>query len=178
LLARVALARGRTAEALAHATAVAEAEGASPAAYVLRAEVRARAGDLAGALADAEAAARRAAAFELDGPVTGLEAVRADALARAGRFDEAEAAYRKEIAAFPGNLGAHANLAALLASRGRRGEIQALFEAMAAGNPGPRARAVAAATWAALGDPARAAAWSADARAGETVSRSGSPRRN
>jgi len=160
LRARVALAEGRLDEAEEHAGAA--GGGARPplSAALLLAEVRARRGDLGGALAllDETAAAATAAGVER---LRGLETLRADALARMGRTAEAESAYRREIAALPGNLTAHANLAALLFSEGRRREVGPLLEEMAAKNPGARACRVAAVAWEAFGDRRQAAAWRA-----------------
>ena len=83
--------------------------------------------------------------------VRNLQAVRADALARMGRPGPAEEAYRREAAAFPGNLVAQANLAALLFAENRRADAAAVLQAMVAANPGPRSRQVAAATLQAVG---------------------------
>jgi tetratricopeptide (TPR) repeat protein len=127
------------------------AEAGSPAhARVLRAEVLVRRGDHAGAL--------RA----LDGTppsVFKAEFVRADALARQGRAAEAEAAYRRHIAAFPKHLQSYANLAVLAFVQGRRGEVDAILEQMAGAAPGAEAYRVAEKTMAAFADRRAAAAW-------------------
>ncbi len=164
LLARVALARNRLDEADREATAALQARNPQPSAMLLRAEVKTRRGDLTGALALLEEAQGRARSLGIE-RIYRLEALRADALARLNRGKEAEAAYRREIAAYPGNLVAHANLAALLFSEGRRGEVDPLLEEMAAANPSARARGVAATVWEAFGDRPRASAWRARAAA-------------
>ena len=160
LLARVALARGDLAAALREADAAAAGRSPRPASMLVGAEVRVRRGDYAGALARLAEADRRARALDL-GAVRNLEAVRADALARSNRPREAEEAFRREIAAFPSNLLAHANRAALLFAEGRRDEAQAALDAMVAANPGPRACETAAATLDAVGDRKGAARWRA-----------------
>ena len=129
-----------------------------PSSLVLAAEIRTRAGDPAGALARLDEADRLARAMRLDA-VPGLEYQRADALARLGRAPEAEAAYRREIARFPRHLQAWANLGVLLHLQRRPAELDRLMGEMAAANPGPAARDVAAKTFDALGDRKRAAAW-------------------
>jgi choline-sulfatase len=163
LRARIALARGRPREALAHAQAAVQAKRpAPPSALLALAEVRARTGDLAGALATLDEAERQAAALGLARP-HGLEFLRGDTLARLARPPEAEAAYRREIAAYPAQTQAYANLAVLLFLQKRGAEIDPLFEEMAARNPTAAAYRAAAVTWEALGDRRRAAAWRARA---------------
>jgi predicted Zn-dependent protease len=118
--------------------------------------VRTRQGDTAGALARLDEAESRARTTGL-AAVFNLEALRAEALARSGRPREAEAAYRREVAAFPSHLVAHARLAALLFAQGRPDEGRATLEAMVVANPNPQARRVAVVTLEAVGDGAGAA---------------------
>jgi choline-sulfatase len=160
LLARVALARGDLATALREADAAAAGRNPQPASLLVGAEVRIRRGDYQAALARVDAAEQRARGIGL-AAVRNLEAVRADALVRAGRPREAEAAFRREVAAFPANLRAHANLAALLFAERRLADANAVLAAMVAANPGPRACHVAAVTLEAVGDRAGAARWRA-----------------
>ncbi len=155
LLARIALARGRLAEARQHADAAVAVRNPQPASWLIGAEVRTAEGDYEGALARLAEAARRAKALELES-VYSLEALRGDALARSGRPREAEAAYRREASAFPGNLVAQANLAALLFAQGRRQDALVVLDALIAANPHPRARQVAVVTLEAVGDRATA----------------------
>jgi tetratricopeptide (TPR) repeat protein len=155
LRARVALARGSLEEARRHADAATTGRNPQPASWLAGAEVRTAQGDHAGALARLSEAERRARELGLSA-VYNLEALRADALARSGRAADAEAAYRREGAAFPGNLLAQANLAALLYAAGRRPDALAVLDQMLAANPNPRARQVAAATLEAVGDRASA----------------------
>ena len=156
LRARIALARGRLDEARRHADAAVAVRNPQPAAWLIGAEVRTAQGEFAGALARLDEAAARAQALELDS-LYNLVALQADALARSGRPREAEAAYRREAASFPGNLVAQANLAALLFAQGRRQDALAVLDAMIAANPHPRARQVAVVTLEAVGDEAAAA---------------------
>jgi tetratricopeptide (TPR) repeat protein len=158
LRARVALARGRLDDARRLADEASGGRNPQPASWLVGAEVRIGQGDFAGALARLNAARRRADAIGL-AAVYNLEALRADALARSGRLAEAEAAYRREVADFPGHLRAHANLAALLFAQGRRADGLAALEAMTVANPGPRACQAAAVTLGAVGEKRAAGRW-------------------
>jgi choline-sulfatase len=158
LLARVALRSGDLTRAATEVQAAEARARPRPSTLVLAAEVKVRANDLQGALATLAEAERLAGTMRLDA-VPGLEFQRADALARLGRVEEAEAAYGREIARFPRHLQAWANLAVLLHLQGRTADRDALMERMAAANPGPGAADVAAKTLDALGDRGRAAAW-------------------
>jgi choline-sulfatase len=144
LLARTALARGDLAAveqeaALSRGDAAAEQQ-----ALLTRTEARVRAGRLLEAMAlldgarqEREASGRRA--------FRGLEERRGDVLARLGRNDEAAAAFRKEIAGYPGNSQAYANLAVLLATMGRPREgVRRILDEMVRARPGPRSAALAA----------------------------------
>jgi protein O-GlcNAc transferase len=161
LRARVALARGRLDEARRLAVAAASSRNPPPASWLVGAEVRIAQGDYKGALARLAEARRRADAIGL-AAVYNLEALRGDALARSGRLDEAEAAYRREVSAFPSHLRAYANLAALLFAQRRRADGLAALEAMVAANPVPRARQAAAVTLRAVGDRPGAARFASE----------------
>ena len=91
--------------------------------------------------------------------VYGLDFLRGDALARLARPAEAEAAYRREIEAFPDHLQAYTNLAVLSFVQGKRPAVASILEGMARANPGPPAYRLAAKTWEAFGDRKAAAAW-------------------
>ena len=84
LRARIALRRGDLSGRGARGAGGAGAGAPAPSSLVLAAEIRARSGDLPGALARLEEADRLARAMRLDG-VPGLEFQRADALARLNR---------------------------------------------------------------------------------------------
>jgi len=79
-----------------------------------------------------------------------LDFVRADALARSGRIDEARAAYQREIKAFPDDLRAYTNLAVLQFISGDRAGADATLRAMVSANPTEGARALAKRTRATL----------------------------
>jgi choline-sulfatase len=156
VLASVALAEGRLDEAEREAGQVASDPGARARAAVVSAEVLARRGQ-------PEQALERLAALLGDpglGPVPWLEFVRGDVLARLGRHDEAAAALRAEIAAFPGHARAYASLAIVGALSGRPlSESRRILEDMNRAAPGPRSAALAARALAFVGDAAGAAGW-------------------
>jgi len=120
-------------------------------------------GDPAAAVELLAGARERIAAGEI-APVATLEGTAGDALARLGRAAEAEAAFRREIARFPGGTEAYARLALLLASQRRFDEIRPLLDAMVAAQPGPRALLVAGQVMEDLGNRGDAAAYRARAR--------------
>jgi arylsulfatase A-like enzyme/Flp pilus assembly protein TadD len=157
LLARVALAAGRLNEAEVQARAARESNP-HPSANLLLAEIAIRRGDHTGALRLLDDTAAHATELGMD-HVYGLDFLRGDALARLTRPAEAEAAYRREIEAFPDHLQAYANLAVLYFVQGKRAAVQAMLEDMARANPGPSAYRLAAKTWEAFGDRRAAAAW-------------------
>jgi choline-sulfatase len=173
LLARVALARGRIDVAAEEARRARETSS-QPSAIVLQAEVAIRRGAYAEALTLLDEAQGLAAERNM-GPVHRLEFMRADALARSGRPVEAEAAYGREVAAFPDDLQAYANLAVLRFLSGNRAAVASTLEDMVRANPGRAANRVAAKTLETLGDRAAAAAWSR--RAEKQAVKSGSARR-
>jgi arylsulfatase A-like enzyme/tetratricopeptide (TPR) repeat protein len=134
-----------------------------PSSTLLLAEVLVRRGQLKAAEQALDEAAREAAAQELP-RVRGLEALRADVLARSGRLAEAEEAYLREIRAFPDNLLAYANLAALRFAQGRRKESDAILETLVEENPHPQAYVTGATALEAFGRREDAARFRARAR--------------
>ena len=159
LLARIAMARGdlATAESRARDAMADPAAGAEGA--MLLAQVHVQRSELPQALAVVEQA--RARVLERGGPLpTGLEPLRADVLARLGRFLEAEAVLRQEIRAFPGRAQSYATLAVVLALEGRpRAEVRETLETMARAAPGPSTLLLGAQTLEFLGDKAAARDW-------------------
>jgi len=155
LLAWAALARGDAPAAETEArSALVLAPGAAGSALAL-AEALVRGGDTGQALAVLEGA--RARAKE---PVRGLEFARGDLLARLGRHADAAAAFEQEIRSFPTNADAYARLAIVYAIEGRtRAEVARLVDAMHAASPGPRTAALAAETFASIGDTVQAERW-------------------
>lgn len=149
LLSRVALARRdfRTAEA--EATLAIGTQNPQPSHMLLRADVLRAAGDLQGALAAADAAEARAKELGVS-KLYRLDFVRGDVLARMERVPEAIDAYRREIANFPHDTQAYANLAIIYFITGRRDEMERVLDALVKANPHPGARALAAKTRAEL----------------------------
>ena len=97
-------------------------------------------------------------------PTAGLESDRGDALARLGRYPQAEEAFREEIRRFPEDLQAYSRLAILLAATHRFDEIEPLLEQMATANPQRRSYLVAAETLERLGNREGAGRWRQRAR--------------
>jgi len=158
LLARVALARGDFASAAEQAQAAVSGRNPQPSATLIVAEVRLRVGDPGQALEIVNQAEARAR--ELKQPqVFNLEFLRADALARLNRPDEAAAAYGREIGAFPGHAQAYANLAVIYFIRGDRAGVDRLMAEMARANPSRRSYLLAAATYEAFRQNEKAARW-------------------
>lgn len=158
LLARVALARSNLAVAEAEAAAAVEARNPQPAAVLVMAEVKLKAGQPEQALAVVDRAATYARELKLSS-VYNLEFLRADALARLNRADEAEAAFRREIELFPSHAQAYASLAVIRFIRRDREGANRLLEEMARINPSSRTYLIAATTSEFFGDAAQTAAW-------------------
>jgi len=159
LLAKVALARSDLAEAerqarLAMADAAAESEGA-----MILAQVHVRRSELPLALAALEKA--RARALEQNrAPAAGLDYLRADVLARLGRFVDAEAVLRQEIRSSPGRAQTYASLAVVVALQGRsRREVHDILDSMVKANPVRETIALGAKTLDFLGDKDAAVGW-------------------
>ena len=157
LLASVALAAGNLDEAEREAMLVARDPGALARAAVVRAEVAARLGHPEQALERLDGV--RAGGASL-GPVPWLEFVRGDVLARLGRHEEAEAALRAEIQAFPSHARAYASLAIVRALRGAPlAESRRVLVEMSRAAPGPGSVALAARALAFIGDEEGSAGW-------------------
>ncbi|OFV80952.1 MAG: hypothetical protein A2Y78_00355 [Acidobacteria bacterium RBG_13_68_16] len=166
LLARIALARRDLTTAEDEARAAAGSRNPQPSAILVLAEVKIQAGNPVGALEVVEQAQARAKELQLSS-VYNLEFLRGDALARLNRGDEAEAAFRREIAAFPAHSHAYANLAVIRFIRGDRAGVDRLMDEMVRANPSPRAFLIAATTYGTLGEKEKAAAWRRRAEAAE-----------
>ncbi len=153
LLARAALAREHLDEAEQEALLVSGDRVAEGGAAVVRAEIRIRRNQPAGALEILDAAPKT---LPGDGAarVRDLAFLRGDALARLGRYPEARTAFEAEIASFPDNASAYARLAIVLALEGRRAsEVKGVLEQMLQRNPGREAEALAAKTLESMGKP-------------------------
>ena len=152
MLGRVALARNDFKTATELAQSVSDAFGYRVQGLILAAQIQARTHQADRALqilaeADREIAARQLGAIPL------LEYTRGDALARLERFDEAEAALRKEVRDFPDDREAWASLAVIAWIRGDRPRAYATMDEYVRANPGPAARAFVTKTFRELGSP-------------------------
>jgi len=103
-------------------------------------------GDAEGALRELDAI-RAATAAAGAPPMSSVDFQRAEIFAAQNRTEEAEAAYREEIAHYPAGLAAWQGLALLLAKEGRLVPAATVLKQMADTSPNPRARGVAAALW-------------------------------
>jgi tetratricopeptide (TPR) repeat protein len=145
LLARVAIARRDFSVAEREAALAIGSHDPQPTALLLLAEIKRGEGDLPGALAATDAAEKRAR--ELNVPALfRLDFLRGDILARMDRPDEAAAAYQREIAHFPQNTQAYANLAIIYFIEGKRADVDRVLAQLVEANPHPGARALAART--------------------------------
>jgi tetratricopeptide (TPR) repeat protein len=125
---------------------------------ILSAQIDSAAGRLPEALSRLEMLEREAAvAHRL--PFAYLQFVRGDVLARLERYPEAEAAFRKEIEAFPQNRQAYANLALVYLVQQRSAEAYAVLDAMTKANPDRHTYLFAAKTLDTLGDKRGADEW-------------------
>jgi tetratricopeptide (TPR) repeat protein len=122
------------------------------------AEVKLRAGKPAEALRAVEQAQAAAREKRL-GAIYNLEFLRGDALGRMDRLEDAEAAFRAEIAAFPANAQPYASLAVIRFVKGDRPGLDRQLNEMVKANPSPRSYLLAATTLDSLGEKEKAAAF-------------------
>jgi arylsulfatase A-like enzyme/Flp pilus assembly protein TadD len=159
LLARVALARDDVATAEREALAATGDTSAELGAAVVRAEVRIRQERFQEALDLIEGAKKRMRDSGHE-PVADLDFLRGDALARIGRYPEAQRAFEDEVRAFPANSQAWARLAVVYGLQHRTiREVDRLLQSMVAASPGPDTIELAAKTLESMGDQRGAAAW-------------------
>ena len=125
---------------------------------LLRAEIRNAAGDSRGALQFIDASDRRSKSAGEKG-VFGLEALRADILARLGQNEQAVKAYEKEIELFPNDRLAYARLAVLYFAMGNRAAVDRTLERLVNANPNRSAYELAARTLEAAEDVSGARRW-------------------
>jgi arylsulfatase A-like enzyme/Flp pilus assembly protein TadD len=156
LLAGIALARGDLAAAESEAVAAAAARNPQPSAILVLAEVKLRAGKPAEALRVVEKAQAAAREKRL-GAIYNLEFLRGDALARMDRLEDAEVAFRAEIAAFPAHAQPYASLAVIRFMKGDRPGLDRQLNEMVRANPSPRSYLLAASTLDSLGEKEKAA---------------------
>lgn len=127
-------------------------------AAILLAEILGERGDPQAGLALLAGVQERIRANEAP-PAATLDSTLGDLLARTGREAEAEAAFRREIEAFPHTEEAYVRLAILFAAQHRFEEIQPTLEAMVRARPTPATFELAARTMADLGNDEDAAAY-------------------
>lgn len=160
LRARIAAARGDYRTAVSEATLAVGDHDPQPAVMLVLAEMKRSAGDLRGAYETLDAAGKRAKELGID-HLFKLDYVRGDVLARMDRPDEAVAAYQREIANFPGDTQAYANLAIIYFLEEQPAAMNQVLDQMAKANPHPGAYALAAHTLETLGETRGAAKWRA-----------------
>ena len=163
LLARVALARGDVADAERYARVATAGGGDRAAAQVTLARVLKKTGRDAEALAAADEAARIVATANMP-PFAGLAFLRGDLLARLGRNQEAEAAFRQEIALAPADARAYQSLILLLVSEGKGDEATPLVFQLIERAPTRENYAAIVETMKAVGDAKGAQYWAAKSR--------------
>lgn len=86
-------------------------------------------------------------------------------LARLERFDEAEEQYRAEMRVYPRNIAAYTSLVSLYQASNRAADAEEALNLLVESVPTPEGYETAASLWTVLGEPGRAAAVRADARA-------------
>jgi len=158
LLARIALAKKDYAKAKAEAKLAESDEFAHIPAMVLIAQIEGQQEHPQQALALAEQVEREAAERHL-GNVETLNFVKGDALARMQRFDEAIAAFQREIQLFPLDRQTYATLYVVYMLTQRPAEANQTLEAMAAASPSRRTYLFAAHTVEAVHDVRSAEQW-------------------
>jgi tetratricopeptide (TPR) repeat protein len=158
LLAHIALARGDISAAEREARAAAEQRNPQPSTILVMAEVKLREGKPTEALQAVDQSQAKAKGLRL-GAVYNLEFLRGDALARMDRLEDAEVAFRAEIAAFPAHAQPYASLAVIRFMKGDRPALDRELNEMVRANPSPGSYLLAASTLDSLGEKERAAAF-------------------
>jgi arylsulfatase A-like enzyme/Flp pilus assembly protein TadD len=160
LLAQVYLARKDYAKARQEALAAQQLHANRPSTMLLQARISLETGDPEGALKTID---RTAAELQTrkSKPMPKLNFYRGDALARMGRGDEAEAAFREEIKLFPTDPQAYKNLILLYAVEGRSREATELIFSLEKAAPTPPSYIAISETLKTIGDRAGARFWAA-----------------
>ncbi len=156
VLVEIAEARGDLGAAEEQAQKAFTAGGAQAGPLVTLAQIQQKRGKTEEALATADKAL--AALAHSGARHEGLQSLRGDLLARLGRTDEAERAFRDELQQFPGGLPTYSRLATLFASQGKAQEAVAMLRQMTEANKTPAAYGQAVQTLRVLGDRDSAAA--------------------
>jgi tetratricopeptide (TPR) repeat protein len=163
--ARVALAQRDTATATTHATVSAEVDPASRLPGFVRGRVLFDEGkfeEAVEAFSAGETAPSDDTAAALP-PVAELELYRGESLVHLDRTEDAEAAFRSEISAFPRDPRAYLSLATLYQST-KPEEVESVLDDLIEAVPTPEVYGLVAAAWSSAGNPKRADAIRADAR--------------
>ncbi len=160
LLSQVWLGRKDYAKARQEAQAAAQIHPGRPSTSLLMARINMESGDPQAALngidqTTAELARRQSK------PMPKLNFYRGDALARLGRADEAEAAFREEIRLFPSDPQAYKNLILLYTMEGKARDATELIFSLEKASPTPPAYLAISQTLKALGDVNGARFWAA-----------------
>lgn len=161
--ARVALALEDSARAQAHAEAAEREDPAVP----MRQFVSGRMLSDEGRYEEARAAFEAAEAV-LDREGRTLEELHlrlGEALARLEEYEGAEEQFREELRAFPRSIRAYSSLAMLYRASNRTSGVEEILDALVDATQTPEGYDTAARVWTIFGEPARAAALRADARA-------------
>lgn len=157
ILARVALARNDVEGAEREARA-ALAEGAESArALMSLGRIEKHKQNYTASLAHLDAAAK--ITHQKSASLSGLHFLRGDVLARVGRFEEAEQAFREEIRLFPEDAQAYKNLILLYATEGRVDAATRLIHDFEKASPTPPSYAAISDTLRVVGDERGAKFW-------------------
>ena len=90
---------------------------------------------------------------------------RSDTLGKLDRYAEAEMQFREELSAFPRSIRAYVSMATLYHASSRTSGVEETLDALIDAAPTPEGYDAAARLWSIVGEPSRAAALRADARA-------------
>ncbi|HUJ15216.1 MAG TPA: sulfatase-like hydrolase/transferase [Thermoanaerobaculia bacterium] len=160
LLAQIALERKDYAKATAEANAILAAQHDHPFALMILGQVAQQEGKLDEALQDYDRALARSDAQHRH-EVQYLNYHRGDLLARMGRPDEAEAAFRKEIELYPHDPAPYKNLILLYVTEGKNDAATQLIFSMEKASPTPPMYLAISQTLRVIGDVNGARFWAA-----------------
>jgi tetratricopeptide (TPR) repeat protein len=160
--ARIALDRHDAAAATMHADAAVAANPGLPMPQFVRGRLAYDEEQYETALAAFRAAA--AITREHATAIADLHLYIGETLARQEQYSEAETEMREELEAFPRNIQTYASLAMLYHAAGRDEDVNDVLNELLEAAPSPEGYALAARTWTALGDSAKAEALKSDAR--------------
>ncbi|HEV2720465.1 MAG TPA: sulfatase-like hydrolase/transferase [Thermoanaerobaculia bacterium] len=160
LLSQVWLGRKDYAKARQEAQAAAQIHPGRPSTSLLMARINMESGDPQAALNGLEQTAAELTRRQSK-PMPKLNFYRGDALARLGRADEAEGAFREEIRLFPSDPQAYKNLILLYTMAGKTRQATELVFSLEKASPTPPAYLAISQTLKAIGDVNGARFWAA-----------------